>query len=186
MYLAPEGIRVGDRIEEGADASVMLGSVLPLGKIPEGAPVFNIELRPGDGGKLVRTSGGIAYIRAKEQEGVYVRLPSKRTVLINERCRAQLGCLSMGGRADLPMMKAGVAFYKMRVKNKRWPIVRGVAMNSVDHPFGGKQHHAGRGTTVGRTAPPGQKVGHIAARTTGRKSSHKIQRKINERMRRKR
>jgi len=175
VYFAPEGIKVGDRIEEGVDASLRIGNVLPLSHIPEGAPIFNIELRPGDGGKFVRTSGNIAYIRAKEAEGVYVRMPSRRTILINGDCRAQLGCLSMGGKTELPMMKAGVAFYKHRAKNKRWPIVRGVAMNPVDHPFGGKQHHPGKGSATARNAPPGRKVGHIAARTTGRKSALKDQ-----------
>lgn len=181
VYFAPEGIKIGDRIEEGVHASLQLGSVLPLSSIPEGAPVYNIELRPGDGGKLVRSSGGIAYIRSKDEDGVHVRLPSKRTVTINPMCRAQLGCLSMGGREELPLMKAGVAYYKMRAKNKLWPKVRGVAMNAVDHPFGGKQHHSGRGTSVARNAPPGQKVGHIAARTTGRKTSLKTRLKEKKR-----
>lgn len=175
VYFAPEGIKVGDRIEEGVGASLSIGSILPLSEIPEGAPVYNIEVRPGDGGRLVRTAGNAAYIRAKEGDNVYVRLPSRRTVLISGRCRAQLGCLSMGGKSELPLMKAGNAYYKMKARNKRWPIVRGVAMNPVDHPFGGKQHHSGKGTAVARNAPPGRKVGHIAARTTGRRTSLKEQ-----------
>ncbi|MCX8200467.1 MAG: 50S ribosomal protein L2 [Candidatus Micrarchaeota archaeon] len=175
VYFAPEGIKVGDRIEEGATATLALGSVIPLGKIPEGSPIFNIERRPGDGGKLVRTSGGIAYIRAKEAEGVYVRMPSKRTILLGNDCRAQLGCLSMGGRMELPLMKAGTAYYKKHATNRHWPIVRGVHQNAVDHPFGGKQHHPGKGTATAKNAPPGRKVGHIAARSTGRRTSLKMQ-----------
>jgi len=174
FYFAPEGIKIGDRIEEGVNADLVLGSVLPLSKIPEGSPIYNIEIRPGDGGKLVRGSGGVAYIRAKEEDGIHVKLPSKRIVIINENCRAQLGLLSMGARTEMPMMKAGTAYYKYRVRNKTWPVVRGVAMNPVDHPHGGKQHHAGKSTTVSRRASPGQKVGHIAARTTGRKTSQKV------------
>lgn len=180
VYFAPEGIRVGDRIEEGTAASLMLGSVIPLEKIPEGSPIFNIELRPGDGGKLVRTSGGIAYIRAKEAEGVYVRMPSKRTILLSNNCRAQLGNLSMGGKLELPLMKAGTAYYKKHATNRHWPLVRGVHQNAVDHPFGGKQHHPGKGTATARNAPPGRKVGHIAARSTGRKTSLKAQLKSKE------
>ncbi len=185
VYFAPEGIKIGDRIEEGVKANMSIGSVLPLSEIPEGAPVFNIELRPGDGGKLVRTSGGIAYIRAKEKDGVYIRMPSKRVIFVKGSCRAQLGALSMGGRTELPLMKAGTAYYKYKAKNKLWPVVRGVAMNAVDHPHGGKQHHAGHSTTVARNAPPGSKVGHIAARTTGRKSSLKEQLKVKGREKRK-
>jgi len=173
-YFAPEGIKIGDRIEEGIDATLNLGSVLPLSVIPEGSPIYNIEIRPGDGGKLVRGSGGVAYIRAKEDDGIHVKLPSKRIVIINENCRAQLGLLSMGARTEMPMMKAGTAYYKNKARNHVWPVVRGVAMNPVNHPHGGKQHHAGKSTTVSRNASPGQKVGHIAARTTGRKTSHKM------------
>lgn len=173
-YLAPEGIKIGDRIEEGINADLVLGSVLPLSAIPEGSPIYNIEIRPGDGGKLVRGSGGVAYIRAKEDDGVHIKLPSKRIVVINEKCRAQLGLLSMGARTELPLMKAGTAHHKHKARNHRWPVVRGVAMNPVDHPHGGKQHHVGKPTTVSRRAPPGQKVGHIAARTTGRRTSQKM------------
>lgn len=173
FYLAPEGIKIGDRIEEGITAELVLGSVLPLSAIPEGSPIYNIELRPGDGGKLVRGSGGVAYIRAKEDDGVHIRLPSKRIVIINGNCRAQLGLLSMGARTEVPLMKAGTAYHKNKARNRLWPVVRGVAMNPVDHPHGGKQHHTGKPTTVSRRASPGQKVGHIAARTTGRKTSQK-------------
>ncbi len=184
VYFAPEGIKVGDRIEEGLAASLMLGSVLPLGKIPEGSPIFNIELRPGDGGKFVRTSGGIAYIRAKEEEGVHVRMPSRRTIILSNDCRAQLGSLSMGGRLELPLMKAGSAHYKKHATNRHWPLVRGVHQNPVDHPFGGKQHHPGKGTATSRNAPPGRKVGHLAARTTGRRSSLKMQLKLKKKNKR--
>jgi len=175
VYFAPEGIKIGDRIEEGVAASLSLGSVMPLGKVPEGSPVYNIELKPGDGGKLVRTSGGIAYVRAKEAEGVYVRMPSRRTILLGSRCRAQLGSISMGGRLELPLMKAGNAYYKKHATNRHWPIVRGVHQNAIDHPFGGKQHHPGKGTATARNAPPGRKVGHIAARSTGRRTSLKME-----------
>jgi len=73
-----------------------------------------------------------------------------------------------GGRIDKPMLKAGTAFHKYRVKRNSWPKVRGVAMNPVEHPHGGGNHqHVGHPTTQARNAPPGQKVGLIAARRTG-------------------
>ena len=72
-------------------------------------------------------------------------------------------------------MKAGKAYYKNKGKATIWPYTRGVAMSPYSHPHGGKQHHEGRPTTVKRGAPPGQKVGHIAAKSTGRKKTKKSQ-----------
>ncbi|CAF5121032.1 unnamed protein product, partial [Rotaria magnacalcarata] len=74
-----------------------------------------------------------------------------------------------GGRIDKPILKAGRSYHKFKAKRKSWPKVRGVAMNPVDHPFGGGNHqHIGKPSTVSRYAPPGRKVGLIAARRTGR------------------
>ncbi|MEM4052736.1 MAG: 50S ribosomal protein L2, partial [Ignisphaera sp.] len=75
-----------------------------------------------------------------------------------------------GGRLEKPLLKAGNAYYKWRAKARKWPRVRGVAMNAVDHPHGGGSHQSeSKPTTVSRRAPPGRKVGHIAARRTGRR-----------------
>merc|ERR1712059_40494 len=83
--------------------------------------------------------------------------------------RASVGIVAGGGRIDKPMMKAGVAYHKYKVKRNCWPKVRGVAMNPVEHPHGGGNHqHIGHASTTRRSAPPGQKVGLIAARRTGR------------------
>ena len=70
---------------------------------------------------------------------------------------------------EQPLMKAGKNFYRMHSVNRTWPTNRGVKMNPVDHPFGGKQHHKGKSSMTSRNAPPGRKVGHIAARRTGRR-----------------
>ena len=77
-----------------------------------------------------------------------------------------------GGRLEKPLMKAGTNFYKKHAQNRKWPVNRGVHMSAYTHPFGGKQHHKGRGSATSRNAPPGRKVGHIAARSTGRKKAH--------------
>ncbi len=167
--LAPEGLAVGDAVYLGAKAPLSLGSVLPLSAIPEGTYIFNIEKNPGDGGKFVRTAGSYAIVVSKEPERVYVRLPSKRIVTFNPSARAQVGVVAGGGIKEKPLLKAGNAYYKWKARNKLWPKNRGVKMSPYDHPFGGKQHHEGRPTTVARNAPPGQKVGHIAARQTGRR-----------------
>jgi large subunit ribosomal protein L2 len=170
FLLAPEGISVGDSIEVGAQGRLKLGSVLPLYRIPDGAYIFNLERNPGDGGSLVKAAGSYANIVSKEGKIVYVKLPSKATIVLSNECRAQLGVIAGGGRLEKPMLKAGANYYKLRkARNRLWPIVRGVHQAAYDHPHGGKQHHAGKPTTVARGSPPGSKVGHLAARQTGRR-----------------
>jgi large subunit ribosomal protein L2 len=169
LFIAPEGAMIGERIEVGASAGVKPGNVLPLNAIPEGMPVYDIELSPGDGGRLVRSSGTSAFIVSHEGGIVTVRLPSKKLKMIDGRCRAQVGVICGGGRLEKPFLKAGKKFYAMGAMNRRWPNVRGVAMNPYNHPFGGKEHHKGRPSTVSRSTPPGRKVGHLASRRTGRR-----------------
>jgi len=169
ILIAPEGAMIGDRIEVGAAAEVRAGNVLPLNAIPEGMPVYNIEITPGDGGKLVRSSGTTAFIVSHEEGRVTVRLPSKKLKVLDGRCRAEIGVICGGGRLEKPFLKAGKRFHAMGAMNRRWPNVRGVAMNPYNHPFGGKEHHKGRGSSVSRSTPPGRKVGHLASRRTGRR-----------------
>ncbi|MFN3910394.1 MAG: 50S ribosomal protein L2, partial [Candidatus Anstonellaceae archaeon] len=96
------------------------------------------------------------------------------TIVLDEKCRAQLGVIAGGGRLDAPLLKASANFYKKHAQNRKWPVNRGVKMNAYNHPFGGKQHHKGRGSATSRSAPPGRKVGHIAAKSTGRKKAKTI------------
>jgi len=98
-----------------------------------------------------------------------VKLPSGAKKIISSSCRAMVGQVAGGGRTEKPMLKAGNAYHKYRVKRNSWPKVRGVAMNPVEHPHGGGNHqHIGHASTKRRDAPAGQKVGLIAARRTGR------------------
>ncbi|KAK2984765.1 hypothetical protein RJ640_004590 [Escallonia rubra] len=98
-----------------------------------------------------------------------IKLPSGAKKIVPSGCRAMIGQVAGGGRTEKPMLKAGNAYHKFRVKRNCWPKVRGVAMNPVEHPHGGGNHqHIGHASTVRRDAPPGQKVGLIAARRTGR------------------
>ncbi|KAK4771907.1 hypothetical protein SAY86_013682 [Trapa natans] len=100
---------------------------------------------------------------------VSVKLPSGSKKIVPSGCRAMIGQVAGGGRTEKPLLKAGNAYHKFRVKRNCWPKVRGVAMNPVEHPHGGGNHqHIGHASTVRRDAPPGQKVGLIAARRTGR------------------
>lgn len=171
LHVAPEGVRVGQQISIGdAGAPVAVGNTLPLEVIPEGTPIHNIELRPGDGGKFVRSSGTAARIITKTADKVIVMLPSKRRRIFAPRCRATVGIVAGGGRLEKPMLKAGNAHHKAKAKNTRYPHVRGAAQNAVNHPFGNKRtQRKSHSTPVSRNAPPGRKVGAIAARRTGRK-----------------
>ncbi|XP_059450884.1 large ribosomal subunit protein uL2-like [Corylus avellana] len=106
--------------------------------------------------------------QALEQK-IKIKLPSGAKKIVPSNCRAMVGQVAGGGRTEKPMWKAGNAYHKFRVKRNCWPKVRGVAMNPVEHPHGGGNHqHIGHASTVCRDAPPGQKVGLIAARRTGR------------------
>ena len=178
--IAPEGIAKGQEVYSGSNAKLALGSCLPLSKIPEGSMIYNVEMAPGDGGKLVRTPGSYATIVSREKDAVYVKLPSKHTLILQGSCRAQVGVVCGGGRLEKPLLKAGNNFYKKHAQNRKWPVNRGVHMSAYTHPFGGKQHHKGRGSATSRNAPPGRKVGHIAARSTGRKKAHVEEQKLNE------
>ncbi|MGC8479474.1 MAG: 50S ribosomal protein L2 [Candidatus Micrarchaeia archaeon] len=167
--IAPEGIKIGDKIEEGNNASLTLGSVLKLKEIPDGMPIYNIESFPGDGGKLTRAAGTFATVVAHNSNSVTVSMPSKQNVDFSPECRAEIGAVAGGGAKAKPIMKAGKNFYIKHAVNRTWPTNRGVKSNPVDHPFGGKQHHKGASSMTSRNAPPGAKVGHIAARRVGRK-----------------
>jgi large subunit ribosomal protein L2 len=164
---APAGLAVGDEITIG-QGDATLGSVLPLGNIPQGTYVYNIENQPGDGGKFVRSAGTQSFIVAKTPDQVIVQLPSGAFKELNPACRAAIGTIAGAGMKDKPIYKAGKKDHVLRSTGRYWPVVRGVAKNPVDHPFGGgNKQHTGRPKTVGRSAPPGAKVGSIAARRTG-------------------
>jgi len=167
---AAEGMYVGQLIEIGPDAKPVNGNILPVGKVPEGAQICNVEIRPGDGGKLARAPGTYAVVLGRSGNKTIIQLPSGKIREVPNEARAMIGVIAGGGRLEKPLLKAGAAYHKWKVKAHKWPRVRGVAMNAVSHPHGGGSHQSPSfPTTVSRNAPPGQKVGHIAARTTGRR-----------------
>jgi large subunit ribosomal protein L2 len=169
LVLAPEGIAVGDEIQLGVSAAIEKGNTLPLAEIPEGVPVCNVEAKAGDGGKFARASGVSATLLAHERTATVVELPSGELKRLPPDCRATIGVVAGGGRTDKPMMKAGNKHHKAKARGMVWPRVRGVAMNAVDHPFGGGgRQHPGRPKSISRDAAPGRKVGDIASRRTGR------------------
>jgi large subunit ribosomal protein L2 len=169
LVLAPEGVGVGDRIEIGISAAIEPGNTLPLAEIPEGVPVVNVEAQPGDGGKYARASGVSADLITHERDAAVVQLPSGEVKRLSPDCRATIGVVAGGGRTEKPFVKAGKKYHKMKSRGTKWPRVRGVAMNAVDHPFGGGgRQHPGRPKSVSKNAPPGRKVGDISSRRTGR------------------
>ncbi|AGB50191.1 ribosomal protein L2 [Methanomethylovorans hollandica DSM 15978] len=170
MIVAPEGMAVGTIISCGTEAAVRPGNVLPLRNIPEGVPVCNVESKPNDGGQFARSSGVYATVVSHDKGKTVVQMPSGEMKWLNSKCRATVGIVAGGGRLDRPFLKAGKKYHKMKTRAAKYPRVRGVAMNVVDHPFGGgNRQHPGRPTTVSRNAPPGRKVGQIAARRTGKR-----------------
>jgi large subunit ribosomal protein L2 len=170
LMLVPEGVQTDQIIQCGISVPVEPGNTLTLSEIPEGIPLCNIESQPGDGGKFARASGMYGILIAHDVGKTIVQLPSGKMKHLNPKCRAVIGVVAGGGRTEKPFCKAGKKFHRMRVRATKWPTSRGVAMNVVDHPFGGGgQQHPGRPKTVARGTPPGRKVGSIAARRTGRK-----------------
>ena len=168
---AATGIEVGQVVEAGDDATAVSGNVVPLKNVAEGARVFCIELVPGDGGKLVRGAGSSAIVMSIDENKVRVKLPSGKIKLVSPRCKAIVGTVAGTGIREKPILKAGKKFHIMKAKHTYWPRVSASSMNAVEHPFGGgrKHRHAGKPQTSSRNAPPGRKVGYIAASRTGRK-----------------
>ena len=141
--LAPDGLKVGDRIESGPDAPPSVGNSLPLNKVPLGMSVHNIELQPGRGGCMCRSAGTSATLVAREAAWAQITLPSGEIRRIPSACRATIGSVGNSDHTGIRLGKAG---------RKRWlgirPHVRGTAMNPVDHPHGG-----GEGRTKGGRHP---------------------------------
>lgn len=167
--VAPEGIHVGQQIQMGGKAPAEVGNILPLGEVPEGTMVCNIELKPGDGGVLAKSSGAYATVVAHDAQGTLIKLPSGKSKYLDDRCRVTIGVVSGAGRTEKPFLKAGARFHLMRSRGRKYPRTRGRAMVAAVHPYGSSKRSARKVTTVSRNAPPGKKVGLIAARSTGRK-----------------
>ncbi len=130
--LAPVGLKIGSKIYSGKKVEPKPGNCMPLSSIPLGLDVHNIEMRPGQGGKLVRTAGGVARLAAREGEFAHLILPSGEMRMVNASCRATIGQLGNIEHGSIRWGKAG----RMRHMGVR-PHVRGSAMNPVAHPMGG-------------------------------------------------
>jgi large subunit ribosomal protein L2 len=134
--LAPTGIKPGDVVASGTGADIKPGNALPLASIPTGTIVHNVEMIPGQGGKLGRAAGTAIQVVAKDAGMVTLRLPSSEMRMVRAECRATVGTLSNSEHQNVVLGKAG----RSRHKGRR-PQTRGVAMNPVDHPHGGGEAH---------------------------------------------
>ncbi|MCJ2668892.1 MAG: 50S ribosomal protein L2 [Candidatus Thermoplasmatota archaeon] len=161
LMLASDGLQVGETVSIGK-VSVERGHVLPLSRIPESTLVFDVESKPGDGGKFARSAGTAAMIVSHGAETV-IRLPSGKYRSFDPKCRAIVGVVAGSGRGEKPFAKAGKKVNAYRSKAKAPFRTSGVAMNPVNHPHGGGSHqHVGKPSTVSANAPPGRKVGRLS------------------------
>lgn len=163
------GAVVGEKIVIGS-IDTKPGNILVLKNIPAGTHIYNLEINPGDGGKMVRAAGSSAEVLKKlEFNKILVRMPSKKEITLSGDTRATVGIIAGDGRLLKPFMKAGPKFYKMKARNKLWPRSSAVKMNAIDHPFGSGRGKRIKPKIAKRNAPPGTRVGHIRPRRTGRK-----------------
>lgn len=156
---APEGVRVGDSTDT---------FIMPLSKVPVGERVFGIEASPNTGPKFCMSPGSAATLLSVDGKKARVKMPSKNEKVFNPGCFAMIGVPAGEGRREKPFILAGRRHKLMKSFGRLYPRSSANKMNSVDHKFGG----SGSGTKrppVSRHAPPGAKVGSIAARRTGRR-----------------
>ena len=164
--LAPEGLKVGQKIMNGDQAEARVGNCLPLSLIPIGTQVHNIELYPGAGGQLVRSAGVSAQLMAKEGKYATLRLPSGEMRMVPIICKATIGVVGNGEHSLVKIGKAG----RKRHMGIR-PTVRGSVMNPNDHPHGGGEGKAGIGRP-GPSTPWGKPA--MGLKTRKKKSSDKL------------
>jgi large subunit ribosomal protein L2 len=181
--LAPLNLKAGDEVESGHKVEPKIGNAMPLASIPTGMPVHNIEMTVGQGGKLVRSAGGVARLMAKDEKWGTIMLPSGEMRQVSVNCRATIGQLGNMDHQNVSIGKAG----KTRYLGRR-PHVRGTAMNPVAHPLGGGEgrsnggrHHCspwGQLADGGKTRKPRKNSNRriLRRRTTKRYGISKLRR----------
>lgn len=155
--IAPNGLKVGDKVISGPGSEISVGNALPLKEMPLGSFVHNVELKPGKGGQLARSAGSALQLMAKEGKYAQLRMPSGEVRLISQECMATYGTVGNSEHENISLGKAGRSRWLGRRSH-----VRGVAMNPVDHPMGG-----GEGKTSGGghpVSPWGQKAKGLKTR----------------------
>jgi len=151
------------------DKKIEEGSIQRLGDIPTKTKIYNIESRPGDGGKFIKSAGNSAMVSKVVGKNVFVLMPSKKEKKFNPNCRAVIGVSAGAGRLEKPVIKAGKKHHIKKSKSKLWPRTSAVKMNAIDHPFGSGRAKNPKSKIAKRNAPPGRKVGLLRPRRTGKK-----------------
>jgi len=163
-----KGMVEGQKIQIGGD-EVKEGNIMKLVDIPVKVPINCIESRPGDGGKFMKTAGSSAGINRIVGDKVLVMMPSKKEKKLNQNCRAIVGVVAGAGRLDKPIVKAGKNYHIKKSKSKLWPRTSATKMNAIDHPFGSGRGKVPKSRIAKRNSSPGQKVGLIRPKRTGKK-----------------
>lgn len=145
------------------------GNIVKVGDIPIKTDIYNIESRPFDGGKFIRSSGNSAVVSRIIGEAIMILMPSKKEKKFNKNCRAVVGKIAGQGRLDKPFMKAGKKHHLVKSRNKLWPRTSAVKMNAIDHPFGSGRGKNPKSKIAKRNSPPGARVGLLRPRRTGKR-----------------
>jgi len=145
------------------------GNITKLKDIPVKTHIYNIESRPFDGGRFVRSGGSNAIVSKISAGKVFVVMPSKKEKAFNPECRATIGRIAGAGRLEKPFVKAGKKYHLKKSKSKLWPRTSAVKMNVIDHPFGSGRGKRIKSKIAKRNAPPGARVGLIRPRRTGKR-----------------
>ncbi len=163
-----KGMVEGEKIVFGGK-EIKEGSILKLKDIPLKTRIYNIESRPGDGGRFIKTGGSSGVVNKVVGDYTFVLMPSKKEKKFNSNCRAIIGVAAGSGRLDKPILKAGKRHHIKRSKGKLWPRTSAVKMNAIDHPFGSGRAKNPKSKIAKRNAPPGRRVGLLRPRRTGKR-----------------
>lgn len=169
MFYIPACKGMFEGMKISFDNEVKDGNILRLKNIPVKTFIYDIESRPGDGGRFIKTAGSSATVSRIIGEKIFVLMPSKKEKQFNPNCRAIIGEIAGAGRLDKPLVKAGKNFYIKKARNKLWPRTSALKFNAIDHPFGSGRGKRIKSKIAKRNAPAGAKVGLIRPSRTGRK-----------------
>ena len=145
------------------------GAILKLKNIPVKTRIYCIESKPNDGGKFIKAGGNFAEISRSVGDDVYIVMPSKKEKKLNQNCRAIIGTIAGEGRLDKPLLKAGKNYHIKKSKSKLYPRTSAVKVNAIDHPFGSGRGKVHKSKIAKRNASPGQKVGLLRPKRTGKR-----------------
>lgn len=168
--LAPEGLKVDDRVISGENADIRVGNTLPIKNMPLGTSIHNVEMFPGRGGKMARSAGSYVQLAAKEGLYAHLKMPSGEVRLVRQECLATVGEVGNSDHKNISLGKAGASRWR-----GRRPKVRGVAMNPHDHPMGGGEGKSSGGRHP--CTPWGKKTKGLKTRRKRKSNKYIVERR---------